>query len=470
MDGLSALYEPSDEFDDGVYEKGNAHGWLIKSSQSATTSYQLAGRLYVAKSGWLLLSVPNALVRGVFDALHAPGVELPRAGAMNVPNVDSDLLNAHISVMTAAEVETIGANKINERGHTFRYTLGPVKEVPVSNIDGVSKVWFIQVASPELAALRKSYGLSPKPKDDEPFHITVAVRRRNVLRENDVSKGYKTSAETTDGQRFCNTAETTYDCSCSGRCTCPDTCICKKSGYCRYAKAAADLLHGGAADNMPDSKFSKKELATGAADEHEHTDNDQIAKEIAKDHLQEDPAYYKKEKLNQKEAMPEIIKKLREAKAHSDAKRYDRKNAILRELMAKAPEEWHVDDPLPRHMGITHSPTKFRFHADPTIIPPGVKVKAAEANPYWAQLMSTTPVIDRSKSLWQNFFNHLQHVKARGDNMFAAQADNDAWRAALIPGYRAQMNMAIARGHYQKPSLSAQLIRDHGNSVLGSFA
>ena len=636
MDVLSALYALSNTFDDAAYQKGNAHGWLIKSSQSATTSYQLAGRLYVAKSGWLLLSVPNALVRGVFDALHAPGVELPLAGAMNVPNVDKDLLNAHVSVMTAAEVESIGADNINERGHTFRYTLGPVKEVPVSNIDGVSRVWFIQVASPELTALRKSYGLSPKMKGDEPFHITVALRRRNVMRDNDTSKCCKTSAETTDEHRIRNT----YECGCSGRCTCPDSCICKKSGYCGHSKAAAhegapwgtpadklpwrervevyahdpkgriyggvwntdksfavpgggidpgedpgqaaireleeetgikatnprvlpiapvdnpwsdkhrqekqrnfagsrthfvavdilkkmrrknldkweatarkmydpaaaaemmanhqhfmaptvaagrlaalrhiianaakktaaDLLQGGDADNMPDSKFPPKALAEGKNHEHEHTTNDQIAGEIAKDHLQKDPAYYKKVRQIEKEAMPEIIKKLREAKEHSDAKRYDRKNAILRELMSKAPEEWHVDDPVSYHMGITHAPTKFRFHADPNIIPTGVKVKAAEANPYWAQLLNTTPVIDRNKSLWQNFFNHLRTVKSKGDWQHDARGQNEAWRAALIPGYREQMNMAIARGQYPKVNHTAHIIRNYGDSILNRFA
>jgi hypothetical protein len=446
MDGFSILPTAEPPNSAQIYAQGNAHGWLIKSSQSATSTHQLSGRLYVAKSGWLLLSVPNALVRGVFDALNAPGVELPLAGAMNVPNVDGELLNAHISVMTAAEVDKIGAKAINERGHSFRYSLGAIKSVPAGDIDGISRIWFIQVSSPELSALRKSYGLSALPKD-EPFHITVAVRRVNVLRDNPASKGgYKTSAEASLGHSFSNTA-INYDCNCAGRCTCPANCICKKSGYCRH---------------------SEEKKAEGKAHEREHTDNDQVAGEIAKDHLQEDPEYYEKsEKVSAD--VPEIILKLREAKAHSDAKRYDRKNAILRELMSKAPNEWHVDDPLPYHMGITHGPTKFRFHADPAIIPPGVKVKAAEVNPYWAQLMSTTPVIDRSKSLWQNFFSHLRNVKDRGDRTYEMQQNNDAWRAALVPGYRDQMNMAIARGQYPKPNLSAQIIRNHGDSVLNAL-
>ena len=611
MDGFSILPTAEPPNSDQIYAQGNAHGWLIKSSQSATSTHQLSGRLYVAKSGWLLLSVPNALVRGVFDALSAPGVELPRAGAMNVPNVDGDLLNAHISVMTAAEVDKIGAKVINERGHSFRYSLGAVKSVPADNIDGISRIWFIQVSSPELSALRKSYGLSALPKD-EPFHITVAVRRVNVLRDNPASKGgYKTSAESPLWQRFCNiklkvaahegapwgtptdklpwrervevyahdpkgriyggiwNTDRSFAVPGGGidpgedpgqaaireleeetgikstnprilpiapidnpwsdkhrqekqrnfagsrthfvavdilnklrrkkldkwdagerRMYDPAEAAALMANHKHFMapavaggrlaalrhiianaakKTAADLIPGGLADNMPDSKFPKKELEKGVADERsEHTDNDQVAKEIAKDHLQENPEYYEKsEKVSAD--VPEIILKLREAKAHSDAKRYDRKNAILRELMSKAPNEWHVDDPLPHHMGITHAPTKFRFHADPAIIPPGVKVKAAEVNPYWAQLMSTTPVIDRSKSLWQNFFSHLRSVKSRGDRTYEMQQNNDAWRSALVPGYREQMNMAIARGQYPKPNLSTELIRNHGDSVLNAL-
>jgi 8-oxo-dGTP pyrophosphatase MutT (NUDIX family) len=616
MDGLSVLYALSPAFDAELYKQGNAHGWLAKSA-AAVASHYLAGRLYMAKSGWLLLAVPNALVRGVFDAMTDAGVELPLAGVLNVPNVDKELLNAHISVMTAEEAAKIGAGNINERGQSFKYSLGPVKELAPKNIDGVSKLWAIQVSSPELSALRKSYGLSALPKD-EPFHITVAVRRTGVLRENTVSKGYEMSAQTSDEPTFRNPTsrgslkaaadnETTYECNCSGRCTCPDTCVCKKSccagsgktaadmpqqrvrivlpykgkylletlnnpkwpqnlGKRRFIgggiegaetpeqtaaremfeelgvkikptafralgtdpnkphehylelakhklkpgnfkatvgsdpiitlahglpagddyigpdikkllapiiqKAAADLLPGGAADNVPDSKFPKKELAIGAADEHEHTNNDQVAREIAKDHLQEDPQYYKKEKLNQKEAQPAIILKLREAKEHSDNKRYAKKNEILRNLMTQAPDEWFVDDPLPRHMGITHAPTSFRFHADPVIIPTGVKVKAkaASSNPYWDQItnFSQAPVIDKSKSVWQNFFSELGKRTANADRQYDMQQNDHKWRAELIPGYREQMNTAIARGEFPKPNPTAEFLRNTATPAIAA--
>jgi 8-oxo-dGTP pyrophosphatase MutT (NUDIX family) len=788
MDGLSVLYALSPAFDAELYKQGNAHGWLAKSA-AAVASHYLAGRLYMAKSGWLLLAVPNALVRGVFDAMTDAGVELPLAGVLNVPNVDKELLNAHISVMTAEEAAKIGAGNINERGQSFKYSLGPVKELAPKNIDGVSRLWAIQVSSPELSALRKSYGLSALPKD-EPFHITVAVRRTGVLRENTVSKGYEMSAQTSNEPTFRNPTsrgslkaaadnETTYDCNCAGRCTCPDTCVCKKSCCAGSGKTAADmpqprvrivlpykgkylletlnnpkwpqnlgkrrfigggiegaetpeqtaaremfeelgvkikptafralgtdpnnphehylelakhklkpgnfkatvgsdpiitlahgvpagddyigpdikkllapvlkkaaeklpwreraevyardpitgklyggkwdndgsfalpgggidpgedpataalreleeetgikatnarvlpvapvdfpwtakmraekakqgrgnfagsrthfiaadivnhaqgkkldfwaakdrgyydptealaimqsvkkynaptiatariaalnhlianaakktaselsrsgqkdLLPGGKADNVPDQEFSPKELAIGAADEHEHTNNDQVAREIAKDHLQEDPQYYKKEKLNQKEAQPAIILKLREAKEHSDNKRYDKKNEILRRLMTQAPDEWFVDDPLPRHMGITHAPTSFRFHADPVIIPTGVKVKAkaASSNPYWDQItnFSQAPVIDKSKSVWQNFFNHLKNRTANADRQYDMQQNDHKWRAELIPGYREQMNTAIARGEFPKPNPTAEFLRNTATPALAA--
>lgn len=55
---------------------------------------------------------------------------------------------------------------------------------------------------------------------------------------------------------------------------------------------AKDILPGGLADNKPDSDFDPKALKEGIKVEKEHTSNPQIAKEVAKDHLQEFPKYY----------------------------------------------------------------------------------------------------------------------------------------------------------------------------------
>jgi hypothetical protein len=59
-------------------------------------------------------------------------------------------------------------------------------------------------------------------------------------------------------------------------------------------RAAKDILPGGQADNMPDSRFNKKKLRHAQKHEMEHTTNPAIAKEVAKDHMLEDENYYKK--------------------------------------------------------------------------------------------------------------------------------------------------------------------------------
>lgn len=53
-----------------------------------------------------------------------------------------------------------------------------------------------------------------------------------------------------------------------------------------------DVLGGGRADNAKESDFDPVELKNGTKHEMEHTDDKAIAKEIAMDHLSEDPHYY----------------------------------------------------------------------------------------------------------------------------------------------------------------------------------
>jgi hypothetical protein len=520
MDSLSALdplaWQPEYLREHPAYAAGNAFGWLQRvGGKQAATSYPLAGRLYLAKSGWLLLSVPNALVRGVFDALTEPGTELPTAGVMNVPNVDGELLNAHISVMTADEVNQVGADKINERGHMFGYTLGGLKEIDVKSVDGVSKVWVLQVSSPGLSALRKSYGLSALPKDDQPFHITFAVRRKGILLDNGKAKGYETAAESADGQRFSNPIsrgelkaasaaadETTYDCNCSGACTCPPTCVCKQSGYCDAThKTAAsdmpardntpasvdnlsrsgkkDLLPGGKADNLPDREISADSLAEGAKHEHEHTRNDQVAKEIAKDHLSEDPQYYEKVKeiekgaeQDDKPARPRILDELRAAKTHSDRRDYERKHEILRRLIAQSPQDWHVDDPKPKYKGITHLPTKFRFHAPAGVV--GAHVKAATNSVYAQQfgnlLNFRTPfVFDHGKPVYENVVDHLLKAKQRGDFILASRMKAHQYRSMLDPRYRYEMAQAAATGTLPQMNTFDKATQLYGNDVFDTI-
>lgn len=165
-----------------VYDQAHAHTMLCKAAGVPETVKALVGSLYVSKSGWLLLSVPNALGRGAFDALNEQGAEMP---------LKNGQYNAHITVMSPDDIEQIGGpDRITERGHQFHYTLGPVQVVEPDGWDDMDRAWFIQVHSPELERLRRSYGLSSLPKQDRyRFHITFAVRRRKVLGRNPVEKG-----------------------------------------------------------------------------------------------------------------------------------------------------------------------------------------------------------------------------------------------------------------------------------------
>lgn len=53
-------------------------------------------------------------------------------------------------------------------------------------------------------------------------------------------------------------------------------------------------LYGGLADEKPDDVFDPEQLAAGVKVEMEHTNDPAVAREIAKDHLTEDPQYYQK--------------------------------------------------------------------------------------------------------------------------------------------------------------------------------
>jgi hypothetical protein len=164
-----------------AYAAGDA---LAKAAGDQVPAYNLSGLLYVSAGGWGLLSVPNALVRGVFDAMTEPGIELPLSGA-------SGQLNAHVTVFRKEELDMLGGPDAikNDRGKPFRYTLGRLVAVEPAGWPEVEKCWMLRVHSPELQQLRRSHGLSPRPKNNEyDFHVTVAVRKRGVLGRNDKAK------------------------------------------------------------------------------------------------------------------------------------------------------------------------------------------------------------------------------------------------------------------------------------------
>jgi hypothetical protein len=143
---------------------------------------QMSGLLQATKSGHLILGVPTALVRGVFDAMSEPGISMPTS-------VDGGALRAGIVVMTPSELESVGgASSISERGKQYPYSLGELVEASARGWPGVSACWHLRVKSPELGKLRRSYGLSTKVEGDSDFSIVIACRKSGVLSSNATSK------------------------------------------------------------------------------------------------------------------------------------------------------------------------------------------------------------------------------------------------------------------------------------------
>jgi hypothetical protein len=154
----------------------------LARDEEKRASVLFAGTLQATSTGHLMLSVPSSLVQGLHGALDAPGVSLPHAPGGAPARVG-------IVVMTPAELSRIGGpNVVTERGRTFRYSLGSIEESPAVGWPGVSTCWHIRVVSPELAQLRKTYGLHPKLESVSDFSIVIGCRRTGVLTRSGVSK------------------------------------------------------------------------------------------------------------------------------------------------------------------------------------------------------------------------------------------------------------------------------------------
>lgn len=165
---------------------GEAWGYLTKTAARTEAAPHLVGELYASSSGWIMLSAPNAFLRGIFSSLHVPGVELPTN--------DKGLFNAHITVMRPEEVARIGGvDKIRERGRHFSYQLGPIRSVEPEGWPEVERCWFVSIISPELENLRKSYGLAPLPDGNRKrFHATFAIRKRKLMPTSYPKSEYRT--------------------------------------------------------------------------------------------------------------------------------------------------------------------------------------------------------------------------------------------------------------------------------------
>jgi len=81
-------------------------------------------------------------------------------------------------------------------------------------------------------------------------------------------------------------------------------------GQGRIAKKACDdQIEGGLSDSKPDDQFDLEEVEKGVKVEMEHTNDEKLAREIAKDHLAENDDYYKKLDVMEHSELKEMEKK-----------------------------------------------------------------------------------------------------------------------------------------------------------------
>lgn len=120
----------------------------------------------------------------------------------------------------------------------------------------------------------------------------------------------------------------------------------------RKAEPRHDLLPGGAADRLRPEDFDPDALALGTAREMEHTSDEALAREIAMDHLLEDPDYYTREMKQELEPAapppPETV--------------LDKKQLSATQKARRAHTHAHRSTPLP--VGTQHAGEVKVTHAD----------------------------------------------------------------------------------------------------------
>jgi len=145
---------------------------LKQSYKSRLVSVPLKGILKQTDDGFVYLDISNNVINGFFTLIDEEEISKPPydLGKYNG-------LGAHISVMSQDEFDE--PTDITEVGKEFQFKLDKMHSTEPDGWDGVERVWFLVVKSPELEKLRKKYKL-PKTYQGKghDFHITVAIKKK----------------------------------------------------------------------------------------------------------------------------------------------------------------------------------------------------------------------------------------------------------------------------------------------------
>lgn len=215
---------------------------------------------------------------------------------------------------------------------------------------------------------------------------------------------------------------------------------------------ARDLIPGGLADDKTDADFDPKALDEGAKVEAEHTSNRAVAREIARDHLTEDPDYY--DKLDKIEA-----KKGREAM-------HGRPVVLMRRLVKAmpgmglglaapaAPPGGGAPGPIKNRPGLRLDQQKHRWVKSTPDQPtgpraPGQAQAPAAAEPHPAM---GRPVRFRHPQTGETLQGHVTGVGAHGATIHTAEGQ----KHKVPHGHYAVQGGAASQGEAQGPAKGAE--------------
>jgi hypothetical protein len=141
--------------------------------------YEQTGILKQKPNGFLYLEVSSDYIADALQLIEVPGKLIPARHYTSKKGI-----GAHISVMYEDEQTLNEIWEIKELGQQYTFQILELRTVRIRKDNQVKKLWLIAVSSPELEALRMSYGLSPLLKSHD-FHITVGtqVAEKTVLFE-----------------------------------------------------------------------------------------------------------------------------------------------------------------------------------------------------------------------------------------------------------------------------------------------
>lgn len=133
-----------------------------------------AGTVVLSADNTLVVHMPAKLTSAAFAMIGQLGSTVP----VDLPNY------GRVVLMNAAEVKTVGAEKINERGKSLEFTLDGVAEEGMTG--SYSKVYCMKIKSQDFDKLRTSYGLTVDyPRQ---YLVAFAARPTSVFRNDAISK------------------------------------------------------------------------------------------------------------------------------------------------------------------------------------------------------------------------------------------------------------------------------------------